>query len=268
VTKGRGSSTRASLLLPLERGDVVQTSAGATAELVLFANGARFVIPAASAATMAATNVERKSGAAPQAKRNFAVPSFAMRRGNERILGLVVRTGELGPHKLFPNGGLQTGVSTLKWDGPIDAHRLEARILQPEGSQNGVQSPDLFRSKKLPISTREVALPAGLIQPGKDYVWVLSALAADGDVLQSRAAWFRVLTGVEKEALEKFQAQVAELRSSEPNSPVPDMLVGISLERLGCWREAREAFRAALKYRPGDVGLVNAIKDLDEILED
>lgn len=259
VQKASGATVKGALLVPVENADVIRVADGGRAEVVLFSNGARFALPAGSVAAVSSSGVTARGGAAPEARKGVTVAAAATRRGNERILGLVVRNGRFGVRDLTPNGATLEDQVVLKWGGIIDAARLELRITN--------LTQDVYRVQ-LPVSAREHRVPAGILRPGVDYGWILSGLGPDGDIVTTNVAWLRVANAAERKLIERLRQDVAEIRREDPDSPVGSALLGLGLERLGYWREARTAFEAAQKLRPDDEGLKTAIENLNNILGD
>jgi tetratricopeptide repeat protein len=260
IRHGQRPAQKGMLLSPLRNGDLLVARGGASAEVVLFQNGARFLLPARSAAQVEPTALKPRAGPIPKRLKGLSLDF--LRQMNRppsqvgpRILGALVReTGDalLGPRHPSPNGAVRRAPATLRWAGPVEAGQLRLRISDGERT---------IHRADLPPTAREYQVPAGVLRPGEYYVW--SVMAVRGGVSGQRCrALLRVVPPDEEAAVERMEKETAAARALAPNDPSPLLLIAEAYERLGLFDDARSTYQAVLKLRPGDPGVQAALKQL------
>lgn len=253
-------SQRGTLLFPLQAGDIVTVRPGGSAELVLFENGARYALPAGTAARVEAARVRTRSGPAPKPLRSVSL-DFVRPLGrpprpvSPRLLGVLVRdVGDptLGPRQPAPNGAVRAGPVSLHWAGPVEGEQLR---LQIRDEQQAVHRAEL------PASAREYRVPDGVLRPGEYYVWSVTAVHAGESGPRCRAL-LRMLSPGERTALDRVEQETTAARAAAPDDTAPPLLLAQVYEQYGLFAEARAAYQNVLRLRPGDEGVQAALKRL------
>jgi hypothetical protein len=277
--RGQGAR-KGALLFPLQAGDLLRLASGSAAELVLYANGARFALVGPAAAQVETTRLQSRSGTSPQARRPLSL-EFVQRLNHPvsppkaRILavhGLILRGTDngLGPRRPEPSATVRGAPVTLRWAGPIHGEQLHLQIT--DGRQT-------VHAADLPPTARDYPVPAGVLQPGDDYVWFVTAVQ-DGQSRQSCGALLRVLSPAGRAELERLERELGIAAPGVPAAPpspppptpsdrstteagetVPSLLLlGAVYERLGMRAEARWAYVQVQRARPGDAGIAAALR--------
>lgn len=275
----RGQALRKGALLDtLQAGDRVRVAAGGTAQLVLYANGARFALTGPAGVEVAATRLLPRSGTPPQARRALSLEF--VRRINRPISppdarlttvqGLILRGDDaLGPQQPNPSGTVRSTPVTLRWAGPIHADQLHLQITDGQRTVHAANQPSAARS---------YPVPEGVLQPGKYYFWFVTAVQ-DGQSQQSCGALLRVLTLDERSELERLERELGVAAApSLPDTPPPTpadpaarkeeeripalLLLGAVYERLGMRAAARWAYEEVHRARPEDAGVRSALRRL------
>jgi len=245
------------LLHPLRAGDVVAASRSGSAEVVLFADGARFSIPGGSSARVEANGLKRVSGSAPKELRRLPLPNPPARTFSKRIMGILVRDAHRrSGGRSTPNGALREAPIVLRWNATGADRELDLRIRD--------EKEEAF-AQRLPAGTREFNVPEGALRAGEYYVYTVNAVNAAGDAERIGIGWFRVLTPPEKTALSVLETETAQERQSNPNSPAAILLLAQTYERFGFLTEARSLYQDAIRMRPNDEGLQSAMQRLNEL---
>lgn len=236
---------------PLRAGDVVGVGPGSAAELVLFANGARFSLPAGSAAQVRLQSLTPRSGPAPTPQRPIPLAYVrAIRRppplyssSQRQMLGTVVRSSDeldTGPRRPTPVGAVRPGPVTLRWSGEVQEPNWHLQI--NDGRR-------FFYEKRLSSDLHEFTVPAGTLRPGQTYVW--SVTAVDGIHNGPRcAALLRVLTPEEAATMTQLEQETKSLRVAAPDDSAPLLLLAQAYERLDMQSEARDAYQELLRLQP------------------
>ncbi len=243
-----GKPAKAELLTPLRKGDRLTTGKSASVEVSLFQGGGRFRLEPGSSARVEDAVLTRVSGAAPKALKKAWQPTRMAASASIRQLGLVVRGAEdaNGPKNASPDGTVRQTPIILRWDGPIPDGELRLRVQNPQGRRH---------ETTLKPEAREYALPDGVCEPGVNYVWILTAFAANGDPGASVSGGIRLLKPEEREALEALEAEVAAEREKAPAGLAPLLILASAYERLAMRTEAAQTLQEALKLRPNDTAL-------------
>lgn len=239
---------KAELLTPLRKGDRLTTDKSGSVELSFFKDGGRFRLGPNSSARVEEANLVRVSGAAPQVLKKAWQPTQMASSASIRQLGLVIRGGDdgNGPKNASPDGTVRQTPIILRWDGPIPEGELQLKVQNPQGRRHQVT---------LKTEAREYALPDGVCEPGVNYVWILTAFAANGDPGASVSGGIRLLKPEEREALEALEAEVAAEREKSPLSLAPIVILASAYERLAMRTEAAQTLQEALKLRPNDTAI-------------
>jgi hypothetical protein len=250
----------ATLLFPLQTGDVLMVRDGGSAQVVLFQNGVRLTLPAGSTARVEPSALTSLSGPRPQplpaVNRAFLRRvSTAPKQVSPRMLGILIRApGDalLGPRNPAPNGAVHGAPVTLRWSGPIEGEQLRLQISDGERA---------IHRAELPATTREYAVPNGVLRAGEYYVWSVAALKG-GDAGPRCRALVRMLLPQESADLEEIEREVAAARASSSEDPAPLLLLAQTYEHLGMLDDARATYEAVLRLRPKVAGVLAALKRL------
>lgn len=260
IQRTRGAALRGNLLFPLQTGDVISVAAGGAAEVVLFAGGARYSVPAGSKVRVEGASLKGVSGPAPRALKAVASLPSAGAKPSGKILGLVVRDNgkeeTLGPRQPAPNGAVREERVVLRWFGPVEAKEQELRV------QTADDDPKTVFTTTLPEKVREFLLPTGKVEPGKFYMWTVSGISDSGDTHGKCSALLRILPPAERTALDQVEREAEAALKAEPRNPVPYLLRAQTYEQVGMFSEAKRDYEAALKLRPNDEGIRSALKNL------
>lgn len=233
---------------------------GGSAEVVLFRTGARFLLSGASTARVEPAGLQPGSGSAPKPLprlgpdlvRRINTPA---RRISPAILGVLVRGTEdpvLGPRGPSPNGAVRAEPVTLRWAGPVEADQQHLVI------SNGMHT---VHQAELPPAAREFRVPRGILRPGHEYVWSVTAVR-DGVSGRQCRALLRILLPAERAEVARWEREAAAARSSAPDSPSYLLLLAEAYERLGLVDDARSAYEKVLRLRPDDAGVQAALQHL------
>lgn len=240
VRHGGSAAEPASLLTPLQVGDVVRVKPGGAAEVGFPGSGARFALSSGSAARVTATGLVRQSGAAPRTLRRLALPKPA---ASFRRFRTTTPKGN-------PYGALRDFPVVLQWTAPADRETTVA--LQDEARKT------LYETN-VPAGRQELLLPAEQVERGRFYVWTA---APAGESKPASIGFFRVLLPQEKTALEFLERETSQERASNPENPSPLLLLAQTYERFGMYSDAMTAYQGAAQLRPNDTGLQDAMKRL------
>jgi hypothetical protein len=262
VQRAGGPVMNGSLLFQLLPGDLLRVGDGGSAEVILFQNGARFLLFGAGAARVAPGGLKPVSGAAPRAVGRVSAASLVglntpSRAISPRFLGVLVRDrGDptVGPRDPSPNGAVRRAPVTLRWAGPVEGESLRLQISDGER---------IVHRADLPQAAREYRVDPGLLQPGQYYVWSVTAIRQGESGPRCRAL-LRLLTADERTKLEQLERETAAARRSSPDNPASLLLMAQAYERLSLFEEARSAYAEVLRMRPGEPAVHAAVKRLDE----
>jgi hypothetical protein len=262
VQRGGEAARKGTLLYQLRQGDLLKVRGGGSAEVVLFRNGARFVLSGAASARVGDGDLKPVSGAAPRALKSLS-SRFAKRINSPggsvspRFLGVLVREKgdpDLGPRDPSPSGAIRGVPVLLRWKGPVEGESLRVQI--SDGEQ-------VVHRKELPPTAREYQVDPGILRRGEYYVWSVTAVSQGESGARCRAM-LRLLSPDEQAELEQLEREAAEARGASPDSPASTLILAQVYERLGLFDSARAAYQEAERIRPGDAGVQAALKRLRE----
>jgi len=262
VRRAGGGAAPGVILLQLNAGDVVTVGAGGGAEAVFYKNGWRMGLGGRSVAVTGASGFSRRAGPAPRVLGSLGqrlagrlAPGAALQP--VKIGGIVIRGGNdedpyHGPREPSPVGVIPAGPVTFRWTGPVEpgTQRLRFRVLHND---------EVILREELPASAQSFVAPRGVLQPGGEYEWIVSAVGVNGAGKASRAG-IRLLSAQETGELQALERDAAAAACKFPHDPASMALLGESYEALGMPKEARHAYEAALRLKPGDAALKGAVK--------
>jgi hypothetical protein len=254
IQRGKGKALPGTLVFPLETRDVLHVGEGGAVEVVLFAKGVRFRLAGAGSVQIAQETLVPISGAKPQAVTELS-PTLRHRlrtpvRGG--LTGLVVRGGNgagFGPSHPSPDGAVRATPVTLRWSGLIDATQLHLQISAGEKDVD---------HKDLAADVREYEVPKGVLQPGKEYDWSVTALRGAAIGSWCRAT-LRLLPAAEVAEVAVIEKECAGSASVDTASL---LLLAAAYERFDMKEDALARYQAVLRLRPGDAGVQAAVKRL------
>ena len=245
----------AALLHPLTVDDRLIVAAGGRAELVLFAEGRRYALDGPGTALVRQAELRPVSGKPPAALKSIALPRLGEQPVPARVLGLVVRGGPdeiTGPRHPVPNGSVRA-LTPLKWDGPVEGTELELRVRDSQG---------VVEKVSLPVAAREYRLPDQRLKPGEYYVWSITSISENGDVLRGATAVVRLLSDEDRQRLAAVESALRAEMKGQPDDSAPALLMARAYEGLGLFDDALDLYRKALAARPKDPGLQAAVRRL------
>ncbi len=263
MTRGKFAPRPCQGLDQLRAGDILTAGKGASAVIVLYSNGARFALSEGSRAQVRQDALKEQAGPAPRSlvalSRAFVRP---MRQASQslspRFAGEVARPlsdPHVGPCRPWPMGAIRDSEAHLRWQGPMQPETKILRLrIQDAANKRIVEEHDM------PPSTREFAVPSGLLQLAHWYDWSVTAINQQGSG-QPCCGMVRLLTPDERELLEREERAAERMREADAGDPTPDLLLAQTYERLNLREEAREAYETVLRYGP-HAGAEAALKRL------
>ncbi|MCW3096770.1 MAG: hypothetical protein JWL77_2388 [Chthonomonadaceae bacterium] len=251
----------------LQLGDTLSaTSHGGSATVVLYKNGARFVLTVGSSVRVEQNRLFRLSGPIPQALTplNLALigprkkpfpgagpqhpPEVGPRYGGSLILG-----PPKGPFDPWPDGAVRQASVTLRWEAHSNPDLWRLQIV--ETSSDTEMAPLLLR-RDLPATIREFPVEEGLLKPGLWYRWSVTAVAQrrvgahfveERKIGQVCEGIVRVLLPDESATLKGMELEAEALNKQDPKDPTPYLLLGEAYEQFCLPKEAISAYKTALQ---------------------
>ena len=215
------------------------------AQILLNADGTRYALASGEKYKVTTNAVTSITGNPPVKLAKIGKTLSAHSTG--RTGGVLLRGGrDFHP---APLGAVPNGAVKLTWAWDCE-QRQELKIVRRDGKEEVLTTP-------LGAAVREFNLPVGKLRPGVWYTWTVRA-----DEDHTCGGPIRIETREDAGSIAAMEQDADALRRDSPDDPTPDLLRAEGYVEFGLFDKARDAYAAALKLRPDDDGIKNALQQI------